>query len=155
ETTDPTVQTGIAVSQPAMQGVYERLTYVVPNIWKVVPQLAASWHASPDAKTWTFTLRKGIKFHNGKALDSKDVQWSYRHILDKKNGSSAYARLSNELDPSGIKTPNASTVVFHLKKADALFPIFTGQYPTGIYPAGADPKKTPIGTGPFMMKSWK
>src|SRR5919201_3615878 len=54
ETTDPTVQTGIAVSQPAIQNVYEPLTYVVPNIWKVLPQLAESWHATPDAKTWTF-----------------------------------------------------------------------------------------------------
>ncbi|TML68661.1 MAG: ABC transporter substrate-binding protein [Actinobacteria bacterium] len=155
ETTDPTVQTGIAVSQPPLQNTYERLTYVVPNIWKVVPQLAVSWKASPDAKTWTFKLRPGVKFHNGKPLDSKDVKWSYSHILDAKNGSSAYARLADELDPSGIKTPRADTVVFHLKKPDAQFPIFAGQYQAGIYPAGLDPKKDPIGTGPFMIKSWK
>src|SRR6059058_4710428 len=111
ETTDPTVQTGIAVSQPALQNTYERLTYVVPNVWKVLPQLAESWHATPDAKTWTFKLRHGIKFHNGKTLDSKDVKWSYTHILDKKNGSSAYARLSDELDPAGILTPAVDTVV--------------------------------------------
>jgi peptide/nickel transport system substrate-binding protein len=155
ETTDPTVQTGIAVSQPAMQNVYERLTYVVPNVWQVLPQLAVSWHATPDAKTWTFKLRKGVKFHNGKALDSKDVKWSYSHILDKKNGSSAYARLADELAPSGILTPSTDTVVFRLKKPDAQFPIFAGQYQTGIYPAGVDPKKQPIGTGPFVLKSWK
>jgi peptide/nickel transport system substrate-binding protein len=155
ETTDPTVQTGIAVSQPPLQNTYERLTYVVPNIWKVLPQLALSWNATPDAKTWTFKLRPGVKFHNGKPLDSKDVKWSYSHILDKKNGSSAYARLADELDPSGIKTPTADTVVFRLRKADAQFPIFAGQYQAGIYPAGVDPKKDPIGTGPFMIKSWK
>jgi peptide/nickel transport system substrate-binding protein len=155
ETTDPTVQTGIAVSQPPLQNSYERLTYVVPNVWKVLPQLAVSWEATPDAKTWTFKLRKGVKFHNGKPLDSKDVKWSYSHILDAKNGSSAYARLADELDPSGIKTPKADTVVFHLKKPDAQFPIFAGQYQAGIYPAGVDPKKDPIGTGPFMIKSWK
>src|SRR5947207_2695760 len=105
ETTDPTVQTGITVSQPALQNTYERLTYVVPNVWKVLPQLAESWHATPDAKTWTFKLRKGVKFHNGKALDSKDVKWSYSHILDKKNASSAYARLADELSPAGNLTP--------------------------------------------------
>src|SRR6059058_6077300 len=115
ETTDPTVQTGIAVSQPPLQNSYERLTYV----------------------------------------DSKDVKWSFSHIVDAKNGSSAYARLADELDPSGIKTPKADTVVFHLKKPDAQFPIFAGQYQAGIYPAGLDPKKDPIGTGPFMIKSWK
>src|SRR5919201_2651494 len=136
ETTEPTVQTGIAVSQPPLQNSYERLTYVVPNVWKVLPQLAVSWEASRDAKTWTFKLRKGVKFHNGKTLDSKDVQWSYAHILDAKNGSSAYARLADELAPSGIKTPAADTVVFHLKIPDAQFPIFAGQYQAGIYPDG-------------------
>ncbi len=154
ETTDPTVQTGIAVSQPSLNNTYDRLTYIVPGTWAVKPRLATKW-TSPDAKTWTFHLRTDVKFHNGKPLTSKDVQWSYRHILDKANGSSAYARLSDELDPSGITTPNAHTVVFRLKKPDAQFPIFAGTYQTGIYPNGVDPKKNPIGTGPFMIKSWK
>jgi peptide/nickel transport system substrate-binding protein len=155
ETSDPTVQTGIAVSQPALNNTYDRLTYIVPGTWALQPRLAVSWKASPDAKTWTFKLRKGVKFHNGKPLTSKDVAWSYRHILDKKNGSSAYARLSGELDPAGIKTPDPLTVVFQLTKPDAQFPGFAGAYQTGIYPDGTDPKKTPIGTGPFMLKSWK
>jgi len=155
ETTDPTVQTGIAVSQPALNNTYDRLTYIVPGTWAVQPRLAVSWSASADAKTWTFKLRKGVKFHNGKALDSKDVAWSFKHILDKKNGSSAYARLAVELDPAGISTPSTDTVVFKLKKPDAQFAIFAGTYQTGIYPDGVDPKKDPIGTGPFMIKSWK
>src|SRR5919204_4317080 len=155
ETTDPTVQTGIAVSQPPLQNTYDRLTYIVPNVWKVLPQLAVSWTATPDAKQWTFKLRPGVKFSNGKTLDSKDVKWSFTHILDKKNGSSAYARLSDELSPAGILTPKTDTVVFKLRKPDAQFPIFAGQYQAGIYPAGTDPKKNPIGTGPFMIKSWK
>jgi len=155
ETTDPTVQTGIAVSQVYLQNVYDRLTYIAPNTWKVLPQLAVSWSATPDVKTWTFKLRKGVKFHNGKTLDSNDVKWSYSHILDKANGSPLYARLSSELDPSGIKTPRADTVVFHLNRADSFFPQLTGLFQTGIYPVGVDPKKTPIGTGPFMHVSWK
>jgi peptide/nickel transport system substrate-binding protein len=154
ETTDPTVQTGIAVSQPALNNCYDRLTYIVPGTWQVTPRLAVSWHASADGKTWTFHLRPGVKFHNGKPFTSKDVKWSFTHILDKKNGSSAYAELSAELDPSGIKTPDAHTVVFHLKKPDAQFPIFCGTYQTGIYPHGVDPKKQPIGTGPFMITNW-
>jgi peptide/nickel transport system substrate-binding protein len=154
ETTDPSVQTGIAVSQPALNNSYDRLTYIVPGTWQVRPRLAVSWSAAANGRIWTFKLRPGVKFHNGKPLTSKDVAWSFRHVLDKSNGSSAYAVLSAELDPSGIKTPNAHTVVFHLKKPDVQFPIMCGVYQVGIYPNGVDPKKNPIGTGPFMIKSW-
>src|SRR4051794_18558372 len=98
ETTDPTIQTGIAVSQPALNNTYDRLTYIVPGTWELKPRLATAWHASSDAKVWTFKLRKGVKFHNGKAFSSKDVAWSLRRILDPKTGSSGYARLSRILD---------------------------------------------------------
>lgn len=155
ETTDPTIQTGIAVSQVYLQNIYDRLTYVVPHVWTVLPQLAVSWEATPDAKTWTFRLRTGVRFHNGKLLDSEDVAWSYRRILDKKTGSTLYARLSSVLDPAGIRTPRTDTVVFRLKKPDSFFPQLTGLFQAGIYPAGVDPKRSPIGTGPFMHVSWR
>jgi peptide/nickel transport system substrate-binding protein len=155
ETTDPTIQTGIAVSQPALNNTYDRLTYIVPGTWELEPRLATSWEASQDAKTWTFKLRKGVKFSNGEALTSEDVAWSLRRILDERTGSSAYARLNAELDPEGISTPDPLTLVVRLKKPDAQFPAFMGAYQTGIYPDGTDPKKDPIGTGPFMIESWE
>jgi peptide/nickel transport system substrate-binding protein len=155
ETTDPTVQTGIAVSQPALNNTYDRLTYIVPGTWELRPRLATSWKASSDAKTWRFELRRGVRFSNGKPLTSRDVAWCLRRILDPKTGSSAYARLSAELDPEGISTPDAHTLVVRLKKPDAQFPAFMGSYQTGIYPNGVDPKKNPIGTGPFMIESWR
>src|SRR3954465_14565206 len=73
ENTAPTIQTGIAVSQPALNNTYDRLTYIVPGTWELKPRLATAWQASSDAKTWTFKLRKGVRFHNGKELTSKDV----------------------------------------------------------------------------------
>src|SRR5437660_1855029 len=126
ETSDPTVQTGIAVSQPALNNTYDRLTYIVPGTWALRPRLAVSWHATADAKTWTFKLRPGVKFHNGKPLTSKDVAWSFRHILDKANGSSPSARVAGEVDPSGMNTPDAHTVVVHLTNARAHIPTFAG-----------------------------
>jgi peptide/nickel transport system substrate-binding protein len=154
ETTDPTTQTGIAVSETSLNNVYDRLTYIHTGTWATTPRLAESWHASPDAKEWTFKLRRGVKFHNGKTLDSKDVAYSYGRILDKATGSSAYERLSSVLDPSGMKTPRTDTIVFKLKKPDAQFPVFAGLFQPGIVPAGVDPKKEAIGTGPFMLKSY-
>src|SRR5581483_9531865 len=114
ESSDASAQSGIAMSMVALQNNYDRLTYVVPNTFQVLPQLATSWSATPNVKEWTFKLRKGVKFSNGKPLDSKDVQWSYRWILDKKHGSTSYGRISGVLDPSGILAPKTDTVVFKL-----------------------------------------
>ncbi|MGD8765497.1 MAG: ABC transporter substrate-binding protein, partial [Desulfobacteraceae bacterium] len=44
---------------------------------EAIPELAESWEASPDAATWTFKLRKGVEFHNGKTIDADDVVYSF------------------------------------------------------------------------------
>jgi peptide/nickel transport system substrate-binding protein len=51
---------------------YNKLTEV-GNTGELLPEAAESWDVSPDAKTWTFKLRKGVEFHNGKTMDSADV----------------------------------------------------------------------------------
>ncbi|NIU59581.1 MAG: peptide ABC transporter substrate-binding protein, partial [Phycisphaerae bacterium] len=44
---------------------------------EAIPELAESWEASPDAAKWTFKLRKGVEFHNGKTMDAEDVVYSF------------------------------------------------------------------------------
>ena len=51
----------------------------IDHNFNVIPELATSWEASPDAATWTFELRKGVEFHNGKTFDSADVLESIHH----------------------------------------------------------------------------
>ncbi len=51
----------------------------VSNTGKLIPDLAESWEATPDAKTWTFKVRQGVEFHNGKTLDATDVIASINH----------------------------------------------------------------------------
>ncbi len=46
---------------------------------KMVPGIASKWEVSPDGKTWTFTIRKGVKFHNGAEMTMEDVMWSQQH----------------------------------------------------------------------------
>ncbi|MEW6549140.1 MAG: ABC transporter substrate-binding protein, partial [Spirochaetota bacterium] len=54
---------------------------------KIVPDLAESWKVSADKKTWTFVLRKGVKFHNGKELTASDVKATYeRFMADTADG---------------------------------------------------------------------
>ena len=57
------------------------------------PDLAVSWTASDDLKVWTFKLREGVKFHNGRTLDADDVVATMQRILDPATGSRARANI--------------------------------------------------------------
>jgi peptide/nickel transport system substrate-binding protein len=76
------------------------------------PLLARAWEKSPDLRTWTFHLRQGVKFHNGKDLTSADAKASIERILDPKTGS----LLRSTLDMvDAVETPDAVTVRIRLK----------------------------------------
>ena len=64
------------------------MTEILPN-GDLGPELAESWEASPDAKVWTFKLRKDVEFHNGKTLEASDVIASLNHHRgeDTKSGA--------------------------------------------------------------------
>src|SRR5271156_4093579 len=66
--------------------VFNRLTQQDAHL-QVQPDLATSWEATEDLKTWTFHLRPGVKFHNGKPFDASDVVFTYKRILDKEVAS--------------------------------------------------------------------
>src|SRR5262245_29567356 len=75
---------------------------------KLKPDLAESWTASDDLKTWTFKIRKGVKFHHGREADAEDVKVTFARVIDKATGS--VARVNFEiidkievLDPQTIK----------------------------------------------------
>src|SRR5947207_1996472 len=61
---------------------------------KLEPALAESWTTSADGRTWTFTLRRGVKFHNGKDFTGEDVKYTYERIVDPKVGSGGRGYLS-------------------------------------------------------------
>src|SRR5437763_9602206 len=94
----------------AMNNMYETLTRYDSEAGKVEPLLATSWKKSSDAKTWTFTIRQGVKFHDGKAMTAADVKASIDRTI-KVNQGAAYIRGAVK----SIAPPNATTVVFHLK----------------------------------------
>src|SRR5271156_4850268 len=66
--------------------VYSRLAYFDADL-NLTPDLAEKWEASPDQKIWTFHLRKGVKFHDGRDLDAEDVLATYRRLADPATGS--------------------------------------------------------------------
>ncbi|ANT54895.1 ABC transporter substrate-binding protein [Mesorhizobium amorphae] len=98
----------------------------------LVGELAESWESSKDAKTWTFKLREGVEFHNGKKLDADDVVASLNHHRGEQSGSGAkdIVKGIEEIHADGPRT-----VVLSLKGANADFPYLMEHYQLPIMPA--------------------
>ena len=69
--------------------------------FKPTPELAESWEASPDAKQWTFKLRKGVEFHNGKTMTAEDVIFSINHHRGGKKQISGQTLSENRRGDQG------------------------------------------------------
>ena len=123
------------------------------------PQLATSWSPNAAADVWTFKIRQGVKFHDGRPLTADDVVYTYKLQTDPKNASNALSAFGGVLTPSGVKKVDSSTVAFHLTAPNGNFPYLTSSdnYNMIILPNGYSPakwEKSFIGTGPFVMKSY-
>jgi peptide/nickel transport system substrate-binding protein len=122
------------------------------------PRLATSVESNGAATTWRIKLRSDVKFHDGKPFTSKDVAWTVKRILEKKNASPQYGYATRVLDPSRIETPDPQTVVFRLKAPDALFPLLFAVNGSQIVQDGWEPDgvaTNAVGTGAFVGQRWK
>ena len=125
----------------------------------IVPDLAQSWE-TPDSQTYIFHLRSGVKFHDGRALTSADVKYTFESILNGVPSQAGPVRSTKRgsFDPIElIEAPDPSTVIFHLKTARASFLWDMARPALGIVPqgAGTEMKQTPIGSGPFRFVGMK
>lgn len=121
----------------------------------IVPELAYSWTITDDT-IYTFQLREGVKFHNGREMTSHDVKYSFSRILDPATASIAqsYFNMIKE-----IHTPDDYTVVFQLENPFADFLINLSNVWAAIVPhevvsQHGDLNQVTCGTGPFMLKEW-
>ncbi|MGA0115299.1 MAG: ABC transporter substrate-binding protein [Burkholderiales bacterium] len=118
--------------------------------------LAESWTVSKDGLTYTFKLRKGVKFHDGSSFGSEDVKASYDRIRNPPKGVVS-VRGSAYSDIGSIDTPDANTVVFKLKAPNAAMLSLLASPWDCIYSSEklkADPtwpQKNVMGTGPFTF----
>src|SRR5262249_40429908 len=135
--------------------IYQTLYTVTDNGKGVKPWLATSYKVSADKKTYTFTLRPGVKFSNGNAMTSADVKFS----LDQAR---AAAKGWGYIDSAikSIDAPTPSTVVIHLKFPWAPLLADLSLFANGIVPNNYGGKTEtqfynhPIGTGPFKWDYW-
>ncbi|MGE3149827.1 MAG: ABC transporter substrate-binding protein [Pseudorhodoplanes sp.] len=116
------------------------------------PELAESWEPSADAKTWTFNLRKGVTFHNGKTFDADDVVFSINYHRGPNTKSGGAGFVANVED---IKADGKSRVVFKLKFPDADFPTVLTEYRLVIMPNGETNPGSGMGTGPYVLEAFE
>jgi len=136
----------------------EYLTFTNPQ-GKILPWLATSWKPNADATVWTFQLRKGVKFHNGKTMTSKDVVASMKQYVSAKGSN---AGLTPFFDAAGVSAKGPYAVVFKLKSAIGVFPYLvsqtTYQAPVQTAEDAAKPGQWAaggfVGTGPFKVKKY-
>ena len=136
----------------------EYLTFTTPD-GRVVPWLASSFRPNADSTVWTFQIRRGVKFHNGKTLTAQDVVASMKQYVGQRNSN---AGLSPFFDAAGVSARGQYTVVFRLKSAIGVFPYLLSQttYQAIIQPAAIAAKPGSwvasgmIGTGPFRLRRY-
>jgi peptide/nickel transport system substrate-binding protein len=115
---------------------------------EVKPALAEEWGSSDDAKVWTFKIRKGVQFHNGKEMTPEDVVATMERHSDEKAKSGALGLMG------GIESvkANGGEVVFTLKDPNADLPYLLDDYHLMIQPnGGKDDPAAGIGTGPYKV----
>ncbi|HUG23647.1 ABC transporter substrate-binding protein [Piscinibacter sp.] len=115
------------------------------------PALAESFNTT-DAKTWVFTLRKGVTFHDGKALTPADVVYSISRHKDPATASKAKV-LADQIESVKATGPNEVTVVLTSPNAD--LPVILGTFHFHIVKEGTTDFAAGIGTGPYKLKEFK
>ena len=123
------------------------------------PKLAQSWSHSDDFKTWTYKLRPGVKFHDGTPFNAEAVKANFDRQKDPANKCRCAFYISFIHD---VQAPDERTVVYNLNDpvlnlpATQTFPGVNNavQSPTAWKTKGDDYNRNPVGTGPYILKSW-
>ncbi|RAZ76238.1 ABC transporter substrate-binding protein [Mesorhizobium atlanticum] len=152
----------VTVTDPASIGVLSQVgEYLILDDPKdgLQPKLALSWEADETAKRWTFKLRPGVKFHDGRTVTAKDVVASFERLVDPNSGSSALSAYKGILSKGGAKIVDDETVAFDLDQSNSNFPFYVSSdvYNAVILPAdyAGDFEKNFNGTGPFKLESFR
>ncbi|HEX8136518.1 MAG TPA: ABC transporter substrate-binding protein [Pyrinomonadaceae bacterium] len=123
--------------------------------FEYVPELASEVKPSEDGLTYTFTLRDGVTFHDGKALTSADAKYTLDTLLASSSGKAAsfFEGTASSRQPfiTGVEAPDARTLVIRLRKP--WLSLLSNLVPIAIIPQGsaATQQAHPVGSGPFKF----
>lgn len=119
--------------------------------YEKVPGLATKWEMSDDGKTWTFTLRENVKFHDGADWNSEAARINFQHRIDA--GTSGFYKSIESME-----TPDEYTFVINFSKPLYTFASDVAQPTYGMVSPNAFDEEhkvtNAIGTGPFKLDSW-
>ena len=129
---DPALVTAIPASR-VLNCLFEGLTRPHPETLEPLPAMAQSWEVSEDGRTYTFTLRPGLRWSDGVPITASDLRWSYLRFLDPKTaapnayqldpllGARAFNRGDGAREAVGVRAPDAHTLVFELNQPTPWF----------------------------------
>ncbi|MDI7262057.1 MAG: ABC transporter substrate-binding protein, partial [Thermodesulfobacteriota bacterium] len=149
---DPTTATSAAIPRVVYGNVLEGLVGIDRD-GKIVPALAREYKISKDGKEYTFLLKKGVKFHDGKPFDAEDVKFTFERLMDPKTN---IPNIKYYRDIESVEVADSHTVKFKLKNVNSMF-LFNLARPDSIIvnKQAVDRLKTaPVGTGPFKFVEW-
>jgi peptide/nickel transport system substrate-binding protein len=149
---DPTAGAASAIAEITQYNIYETLTKINSD-GSVSPLLAESWEVSPDLRTYTFRLRKGVKFQNGEPFNASAVKFSFERAGAEKSTNKDKRTFSSM---ETVQAVDDHTVVIVNKELDPDFLFLMGQATAIIVePKSADTNATkPLGTGPYKLENW-
>lgn len=148
---DPTANAASAIGEIVLYNILETLTKIHPD-GKVTPLLAESWEVSPDLKTYTFKLRRGVKYQNGEPFNAQTVKFAF----DRAGGDKSTNKDKRVFANLSTQVIDDYTVVLINKEIDPDLPFVLGQATAVLVePKSVDGNASkPVGTGPYKLDSW-
>ncbi|MFC5495989.1 ABC transporter substrate-binding protein [Caenimonas terrae] len=149
---DPTAAAASSIAEVTQYNIFETLTKINSD-GSVTPLLAEGWEVSPDLRTYTFRLRKGVKFQNGEPFNAGAVKFSFERAGAEKSTNKDKRTFASM---ESISAQDDHTLVIVNKELDPDFLFLMGQATAIIVePKSADTNATkPVGTGPYKLESW-
>ena len=149
---DPTAGAAAAIGEVTHFNVFEGLTRIGQD-GGVAPLLAESWSVADDAKTYTFKLKRGVRFQNGEPCNAETVKFAFERARDPASTNKDKAMFAGIAE---ILAPDPETVVLRLKEpyAELLFHLGLNTAVIVEPKSAAGSATAPVGTGPYKLQGW-
>lgn len=121
------------------------------------PDLATDWEVTEDAMRWTFRMRDGVQFHDGRRFTAEDAAYTIAQILDPAVGSPQLGVLAPVMSTSGLRVMDPTTLVIELDSPHSDLPSLLSAYQCYVIPDGSagEIRLSGVGTGPFRLDTFR